>query len=215
MLPIPHHQRRSPNLLLRWFKQYQQEISIAIIIITIIGIGFTFFTLPSAHGNINNSPSTTNSNSLLVSDNNSNTESIHPSKPKYNKIPQMIDLSPPLSRQTLGHSVWSFLHTTAAIYPVHPTLSEQLSARQLIDSISQLYPCKICGKHFRKYLQANPFQASSRQEFSEWLCNAHNGVNQRLDKPIIDCNTVNEIWPDELYENCGCNEGSSSTAAAS
>ena len=92
------------------------------------------------------------------------------------------DLTPPLSRESLGQATWSFLHTVAAVYPEQPNELEQRSARQLLEALGWLYPCAVCAEHFRTTLSARPPRVGSRRELSEWLCEAHNEVNGRLDK---------------------------------
>ena len=93
------------------------------------------------------------------------------------------DLTPPLTRESLGQATWSFLHTLAAVYPTQPNELEQRSARQLLEAIGWLYPCAVCAEHFRSTLTVTPPRVGSRLELSDWLCEAHNEVNNRLDKP--------------------------------
>ena len=93
------------------------------------------------------------------------------------------DLTPPLTRESLGQATWSFLHTMAAVYPEQPSEVEQRSAQQLLDALGWLYPCRECAVHFRSTLSARPPRVASRRELSEWLCETHNEVNGRLDKP--------------------------------
>lgn len=37
-------------------------------------------------------------------------------------------------------------------------------------------------------------QVNSRDEFSQWLCRAHNDVNRKLGKPEFDCSKWDERW---------------------
>ena len=92
------------------------------------------------------------------------------------------DLTPPLSRESLGQATWSFLHTMAAVYPEQPNELEQRAARQLLEALGWLYPCAVCADHFRSTLSARPPTVGSRRELSGWLCEVHNEVNGRLDK---------------------------------
>jgi FAD-linked sulfhydryl oxidase len=41
---------------------------------------------------------------------------------------------------------------------------------------------------------SNAPRVSSRQEFGQWLCEAHNEVNQKLGKELFDCSKVDERW---------------------
>lgn len=101
-------------------------------------------------------------------------------------------------RQRLGRSTWTLLHTMASAYPAFPTVQHKKDTLQFIYLISRLYPCGECAGHFQKLLSENPPQVTSHDEFVGWLCKAHNIVNKRLGKPLIDCTKVDGMWP------CGC-----------
>ncbi|KAF9764285.1 FAD-linked sulfhydryl oxidase ERV1 [Nosema granulosis] len=101
-------------------------------------------------------------------------------------------------RQRLGRATWTLLHTMAAVYPAFPTVQHKKDTLQFIYLISQLYPCGECAGHFQKLLTQHPPQVSSHDEFVGWLCKAHNVVNERLGKPIVDCANVENMW------QCGC-----------
>ena len=113
------------------------------------------------------------------------------------------DLTPPLSRESLGQATWSFLHTLAAMYPVSPTPSEQRAAELLLGSLALLYPCTECREHYTLTLEERPPRVTSRSALEQWLCETHNEVNARLGKELADCARVSELWPSELRE-CGC-----------
>ncbi|CAK8991725.1 Protein ZGRF1 (GRF-type zinc finger domain-containing protein 1), partial [Durusdinium trenchii] len=102
----------------------------------------------------------------------------------------------PLSRSELGRSTWEFLHTTAAYYPEQPSPEQQVAARQLIESIGVLYACKHCREHFQHHVEANPPDVSSRTALALWLCQAHNLVNEVLDKPQFSCDAkaIDRRW---------------------
>jgi len=117
--------------------------------------------------------------------------------------PHWIDLAPPMSRESLGAATWSFLHSLAAVYPEDPSADQRHYALSLFISLSHLYPCPICKEHFQQFLQSQPPRVDSRSELSRWLCEAHNSVNERLQKPLVDCSAVQRLWPPELKE-CGC-----------
>uniref|UniRef100_A0A803M2Q7 Sulfhydryl oxidase n=1 Tax=Chenopodium quinoa TaxID=63459 RepID=A0A803M2Q7_CHEQI len=70
--------------------------------------------------------------------------------------------SQPVTKEDLGRSTWTFLHTLAAQMAI----------------LSRMYPCKECADHFKEVLRANPVQAGSQAEFSQWLCHVHNVVNR-------------------------------------
>jgi len=125
------------------------------------------------------------------------------------KVPYLVDLAPPLSRRTLGHATWSMLHTMAALFPEKPTAAQQGAMRMFLRSLGTLYPCGTCAKHFRQFMIRRKIpHPLTRQKLAEWMCEAHNAVNQRLEKPMQNCNYENlkKKWPEKLDESCGCSD---------
>jgi FAD-linked sulfhydryl oxidase len=43
-------------------------------------------------------------------------------------------------------------------------------------------------------MKGNAPRVSSREDFGRWLCEAHNEVNDKLGKPLFDCNKWEERW---------------------
>lgn len=101
-------------------------------------------------------------------------------------------------KERLGRSTWTLLHTMAARYPAFPTDEHKKDTLNFIMLLAKLYPCGDCAVHFQKLLKSFPPKVGSHDDFKNWMCNAHNIVNQRLGKPIFDCSTVDEVW------KCGC-----------
>jgi len=102
---------------------------------------------------------------------------------------------PPDSEQ-LGRSTWTFLHTVAAYYPVNPTPQHRRSMLSLLQSLPVLYPCNYCADHLGVEMQKNPPDVSGRAQLSNWLCDVHNEVNERLGKDKFDCARAIERWKD-------------------
>ncbi len=102
---------------------------------------------------------------------------------------------PPDSEQ-LGRATWTFLHTMAAYYPEVPSYEQQRSMRTLLSTFSQFYPCWYCAEHLREEMNKSPPKVESSGALGKWLCDMHNIVNERLDKPIFDCNKIDERWKD-------------------
>jgi FAD-linked sulfhydryl oxidase len=102
----------------------------------------------------------------------------------------------PQDVEQLGRSSWSLLHTMAATYPEQPTTDQQRDASSFISSFSRLYPCYWCATDFQKWMKEarNAPRVSSRTEFGQWLCEAHNEVNKKLGKEEFDCGKVDERW---------------------
>ncbi|CAL4938166.1 unnamed protein product [Urochloa decumbens] len=100
----------------------------------------------------------------------------------------------PLTKEEVGRATWMLLHTIAAQFPDEPTRQQKRDAKELMHIISRLYPCKECAEHFKEVLKANPVQAGSQAEFSQWLCYVHNVVNRSIGKPIFPCQRVTARW---------------------
>ncbi|KAI8821740.1 ERV2 protein-like protein [Fimicolochytrium jonesii] len=100
----------------------------------------------------------------------------------------------------LGRAAWRVLHTMAGKFPEEPTEDEQTAMRDYIYLFARLYPCGDCARHFAQILTALPPDVTSRATISQWACEAHNKVNERLRKAVFDCTRVNEEW------KCGCAE---------
>ncbi|ORX59494.1 hypothetical protein DM01DRAFT_252476 [Hesseltinella vesiculosa] len=103
-------------------------------------------------------------------------------------------------KEELGRSTWKLFHTMLARYPEEPKPDERSALGQFIHLLSRLYPCGECAEHFQLLLQEYPPQTSSRAAASQWGCAIHNLVNERLRKPVFDCNSIEVQYP------CGCAE---------
>lgn len=105
----------------------------------------------------------------------------------------MPDESPP-TKEELGRRAWTLLHTMASNFPDKPTIEQSEKAEKFIELVGDLYPCSECADHFRELIEKHPPRTESRKEFSQWMCEAHNIVNERLGKPTFDCSVVDERW---------------------
>lgn len=101
-------------------------------------------------------------------------------------------------RERLGRSTWTLLHTMAAKYPAFPTVQHKRDVLSFLHLLSVVFPCGECTKHFQKLLSDFPPRVSSHDEFKTWMCEAHNIVNRRLGKAVVDCRGVDDVW------QCGC-----------
>ncbi|KAK9163698.1 hypothetical protein Syun_004600 [Stephania yunnanensis] len=120
--------------------------------------------------------------------------------------------SAPVTKEELGRCTWTLLHTLGAQFPDCPTRQQKKDVKELMAILSRLYPCKDCADHFKEVLRiltanvtqstffflgimiANPVQAGSQAEFSQWLCHVHNVVNRSLGKPIFPCQRIDARW---------------------
>ncbi len=96
--------------------------------------------------------------------------------------------------EELGRATWTFLHSTAAYYPVAPSSSRQAQMRALLEGLAAFYPCSVCAADFREDVRAHPPDVSGREALSRWLCERHNEVNDKLGKARFDCSRVDERW---------------------
>ncbi|KAH6606264.1 augmenter of liver regeneration [Trichoderma cornu-damae] len=96
--------------------------------------------------------------------------------------------------ETLGRSTWTLLHSIAASYPESPSRTQQSDLLSFVGLFSKLYPCWVCAEDFQGYMARQKPEVSSRDEFSQWLCRAHNDVNRKLGKPEFDCSRWDERW---------------------
>ena len=100
----------------------------------------------------------------------------------------------PLDIEELGRNTWSFLHTMAAYYPETPSLKDQGDMVSFIKLFSKFYPCSHCAGDFRESIKEVKPDVSSRYSLSQWFCEQHNIVNDKLGKPAFDCSKVLERW---------------------
>lgn len=100
----------------------------------------------------------------------------------------------PLNRAELGRAAWAHLHTMAAYYPLQPSATQQHDMRQLMTMYMQYYPCLYCRDRSMEEVERNPPRTANRRQLSEWVCEVHNEVNERLGKAVFDCQRVDERW---------------------
>ena len=100
----------------------------------------------------------------------------------------------PLNRAELGRAAWAHLHTMAAYYPVQPSPAQQRDMHDFMLLYMNQYPCLYCRDRSMEEVQRNPPRVSDRRQLSEWVCEVHNEVNERLGKAVFDCGRVDERW---------------------
>jgi FAD-linked sulfhydryl oxidase len=104
----------------------------------------------------------------------------------------------PPDTEALGRSTWTFLHTTAAYYPLSAPEQTQRSMLNLLSSVSVLYPCAPCASDFRDDMAKHPAAEAvrTREGLMQWLCERHNEVNEKLGKPAFGCEGAQARWRD-------------------
>lgn len=96
--------------------------------------------------------------------------------------------------EQLGRSSWTLLHSITASYPEKPTPAEQRNVVQFMGLFAKLYPCWVCAEDFQEFMTKSKIRAESRDEFGQWMCEAHNDVNKKLGKKEFDCSKWQERW---------------------
>eukprot|EP00467_Chlorarachnion_reptans_P010113 CAMPEP_0114502026 /NCGR_PEP_ID=MMETSP0109-20121206/8821_1 /TAXON_ID=29199 /ORGANISM="Chlorarachnion reptans, Strain CCCM449" /LENGTH=230 /DNA_ID=CAMNT_0001679813 /DNA_START=133 /DNA_END=826 /DNA_ORIENTATION=- len=101
------------------------------------------------------------------------------------------DLDDVPSPEDVGRATWTLLHTIAAQMPDVLSFEQQRDASSLISSLARLYPCQSCAKDFQAIIQKTPPRLETKQELTDWLCDAHNVVNQKLGKKHLIVASLN------------------------
>ncbi|KAJ7904789.1 ERV/ALR sulfhydryl oxidase domain-containing protein [Mycena leptocephala] len=100
----------------------------------------------------------------------------------------------PPDKDQLGRATWTFLHTAAAYYPTKPTPAQRSQMLALIHALPALYPCTHCAEDFGESVAKHPPDVSGRAGLSQWFCERHNEVNEKLGKQAFDCAKTDERW---------------------
>jgi hypothetical protein len=84
-----------------------------------------------------------------------------------------------------GPSLWHALHCISVNYPVKPTAEDKQHYKDFILSLRYVLPCKYCRDNIRKNLKNCPLNKTAlknRKNFSNWMYNFHEIVNNSLEK---------------------------------
>jgi hypothetical protein len=103
------------------------------------------------------------------------------------------------TKEILGRSTWTLLHSIGAGLHDPPTPDEQRRVLLVLRELGEIYPCIECRPGFN-YLDESPPDFSSRAAFEEWLCSWHNAISKRLGKDEVACS------PSKLHQayQLGC-----------
>lgn len=85
-----------------------------------------------------------------------------------------------------GPSAWNFLTSVALTYPVQPTPEDKSKYKFFLNSVADVLPCKLCGKHFKEHMDLHPLTdqvLSGPVEMARYINKLHNEVNQTKKKP--------------------------------
>ena len=106
-----------------------------------------------------------------------------------------------------GPSGWLFLHCISFGYPykIDPTNPEHLEKQndyyRFFYYLGKVLPCKYCRNSYMDFFtQISPMsKLGSRKEFTKWLYDIHNLVNDKLGVPKCDVPSFEEI--EERYQS--------------
>ncbi|EMG48611.1 Mitochondrial FAD-linked sulfhydryl oxidase, putative [Candida maltosa Xu316] len=96
----------------------------------------------------------------------------------------------------LGRSSWTLLHSIAATYPETPSNKQQQDMKSFLNLFAGFYPCWFCAEDFQKYITKHEPKTQTQDDLGKWLCEAHNEVNRKINKPEFDCNLWKKRWKD-------------------
>lgn len=101
-----------------------------------------------------------------------------------------------------GTPGWTFLHCVSFTYSKTPTPQERRDMFAFLRSVGNVLPCKKCRSHYNSYvhtrLQSTTSPAlQSRESLSRFVVDLHNDVNRRLQRPVIDYETVRRMYEDD------------------
>ncbi|QEU62850.1 Erv2 [Kluyveromyces lactis] len=163
-------------------------------ITTLLMIGLLWFTFSNSQLPIEGSPSSAGTKSDLFGGLSANEKNDDASGTIMPKMPDQE------AKKALGRASWKYFHTLLARFPDEPTEQEKTKLREFLYLYAELYPCGECSYHFVKMLKKYPPQVASRTTAALWGCHIHNLVNDHLEKPRYDCNTILEDY------DCGCTD---------
>lgn len=128
----------------------------------------------------------------------STSEAVSDAEVKSQKAPLNPANCPP-DVEALGRSTWTLLHTMAANYPPRPTPTQQTDMSSFLRTFSLFYPCWVCAEDFREWMAKRENQPVLDQGWAglgQWMCRAHNEVNEKLGQEKFDCNLWRQRWKD-------------------
>ena len=88
-----------------------------------------------------------------------------------------------------GPDGWKLLHSIVEKYPLNPSITEQNTYKNFMNSLKHVLPCIYCRRSFHQYLNELPihnkledrgFPLDHRENLFRWIYLIHNKVNQKL-----------------------------------
>ncbi|KAL7541589.1 hypothetical protein ACHAXR_011657 [Thalassiosira sp. AJA248-18] len=122
---------------------------------------------------------------------------------KDENVPKSYKACPP-TRDQIGVSTWSLLHSMAAWYPNQPSSEDKQFMSNFMTALARFYPCTWCATDFQKNIELSPPRTETRENLCLWLCEQHNIVNDKIGKPLFHCTMGNldERWRKSSSPDC-------------
>lgn len=84
-----------------------------------------------------------------------------------------------------GGAGWTFCHSVAFGYPIHPTDEQKVTYKNHFKSIGDILPCKYCRDSYQKFIAEGDTRLTdavmeSRNSLTRWFFDIHNAVNNKL-----------------------------------
>lgn len=108
----------------------------------------------------------------------------------------------PPDRSEIGRASWLLLHTIAANYPNEPTEEEKRKQTEFFYSFSNLYPCHICRLDLLHILKKHKINCENKMEYSKFIFNLHNMINEDIGKEYYKCGDITEIITKYKTQSC-------------
>ena len=98
-----------------------------------------------------------------------------------------------------GKSGWELCHSIAYLFDPENTFKSMI--KLFYKSLQYVLPCVYCRRSFKKFIQMDPIDVTSRRSLTKWIYTIHNHVNDKLRKqgyPIPPNPSIEMV--DTIYE---------------
>ena len=101
-----------------------------------------------------------------------------------------------------GGAQWLALHSYAASFT--PTAATKRAAKNYVNSMAVLFPCKDCREHFIKFMEHNDINLylDSPHRFFLWTYLAHDGATRAKGEQSPPYNETKRYYFESLHGTC-------------
>lgn len=106
-----------------------------------------------------------------------------------------------------GPCAWNFLHASSYAYPLYPTQENKSDMFNFLMHFAKVIPCTICSDDFVNYLrehlkeEVESLAFKNRKNLVEFIVDAHNYVNKKLNKRIFTYDEVDAMYLGQTQVN--------------